>query len=105
MPRPITLTKADIVASLAKTGLLERPQARLLTDYFFEFIKESLEKGDTVKLSKLGNFIVREKKARPGRNPKTGEDAIISARRVVTFHAGDKLKAQIANLTPPESAS
>lgn len=98
----ITLTKADIVNHLAEQSLLERNQARLLTDYFFETIKETLESGEEVKLSGFGNFKVRTKKARPGRNPKTGEEAIVSARRVVTFHVGDKLKSQITQLVPSE---
>ena len=60
-------------------------------------ISRSLEKNVQVKLSGFGNFELKEKKERPGRNPKTGEDVPISARRVVTFHAGQKLKARGEN--------
>jgi integration host factor subunit alpha len=62
---------------------------------FFEEVRLSLEEGGQVKLSGFGNFDLREKKQRPGRNPKTGEEIPISARRVVTFRPGQKLKARV----------
>ena len=62
---------------------------------FFEEIRTTLERGEDVKLSGFGNFALREKKERPGRNPKTGEAIPIRARRVVTFHPGQKLRARV----------
>ena len=66
-------------------------------------IRDALERGESVKLSGFGNFQLRDKPQRPGRNPKTGEEIPISARRVVTFHASQKLKAQVdaASIRPP----
>ncbi|MBT6142191.1 MAG: integration host factor subunit alpha, partial [Gammaproteobacteria bacterium] len=66
--------------------------ALALTNQFFDQIIETLKTGEEIKLSSFGNFVVREKTARPGRNPKTGEEVMISARKVVTFKAGPKLK-------------
>ena len=66
-----------------------------MCELFFEEISRSLEDNVQVKLSGFGNFELKEKRERPGRNPKTGEDVPISARRVVTFHAGQKLKARV----------
>ena len=65
---------------------------------FFEEVRKALENGEQVKLSGFGNFDLREKNERPGRNPKTGEDIPISARRVVTFRPGQKLKARVENI-------
>ena len=66
-----------------------------MVEHFFEEIRIALERGDAVKLSGFGNFQLREKPQRPGRNPKTGEEIPITARRVVTFHASQKLKAMV----------
>ncbi len=88
----MTLTKAELAAHLVSILGLSRIEARDLVDLFFEEISAVLQSGKDVRLSAFGNFIVKDKSARPGRNPKTGEDKIISARRVVTFHAGGKLK-------------
>ena len=66
-------------------------------EVFFSEISEILVSGLDVKISGFGNFVLRDKKARPGRNPKTGEDVMISSRRVVTFRAGQKLKARVEN--------
>ena len=77
-----------------KVGLNKR-EAKDVVESFFDEIRLSLEKGDIVKLSGFGNFQCREKPQRPGRNPKTGEEMPISARRVVTFHASQKLKSQV----------
>ena len=70
----------------------------------FEEIRAALENGDSVKLSGFGNFQLRNKPQRPGRNPKTGEEIPITARRVVTFHASQKLKALVekANRGKPQ---
>jgi len=91
----MTLTKADIVERLFEDIGLHRKEAKELVDLFFEEIKRSLERGDPVKLSGFGNFDLRDKNERPGRNPKTGEEIPVSARRVVTFKAGHKLKSRI----------
>ena len=91
----MALTKADIAESLFETLGLNKREARDLVELFFEEIKSSLERGEFVKLSGFGNFALRDKKERPGRNPKTGEEIPIDARRVVTFRAGQKLKSKV----------
>lgn len=96
----MTLTKADIVESLVESRMLDRNSAKQLVDCFFETIKTKLEEGEEVKLSGFGNFKIRQKKARPARNPKTGEEAVVCARQVVTFHVGEKLKSLIELLDP-----
>ncbi|MFV9473165.1 integration host factor subunit alpha [Advenella sp. RU8] len=88
-----TLTKAELAEMLFDRVGLNKREAKDIVDIFFEEIRESLANGDAVKLSGFGNFQVRDKPARPGRNPKTGEVIPIAARRVVTFHASQKLKA------------
>ena len=88
----MSLTKQDIANSLIKKMNLNQAQALSLTNQFFDQIIETLKTGEEIKLSSFGNFVVREKSPRPGRNPKTGEEIMISARKVVTFKAGPKLK-------------
>ena len=88
----MSLTKQDIVNALVKKTELTQTQALVLTNQFFDQIIETLKNGEEVKLSRIGNFVVKEKSQRPGRNPKTGEEVVISARKVVTFKAGPKLK-------------
>ena len=96
-----TLTKAELAELLfAQVGLNKR-EAKEMVEAFFEEIRNGLEAGDTIKLSGFGNFSVRDKASRPGRNPKTGEMVPISARRVVSFHASQKLKEQIEGLLIP----
>ncbi|HYP68132.1 MAG TPA: integration host factor subunit alpha [Thiobacillaceae bacterium] len=90
-----TLTKAELAELLFEKVGLNKREAKDMVETFFEEIRNALEKGDTVKLSGFGNFQCREKPKRPGRNPKTGEEMPISARRVVTFHASQKLKAMV----------
>ncbi|MBB71364.1 MAG: integration host factor subunit alpha [Legionellales bacterium] len=91
----MALTKADISERLAaKIGLNKREAKEVVECFFHEIIKGLVTEGE-VKLSGFGNFSTRDKKARPGRNPKTGEAVEISARRVVTFHAGQKLKTHV----------
>jgi integration host factor subunit alpha len=90
-----TLTKAELADLLFEKVGLNKREAKDLVETFFEEIRNALEKGDMVKLSGFGNFQCREKPQRPGRNPKTGEEMPISARRVVTFHASQKLKAMV----------
>ncbi len=89
------LTKADLADQLFDQLGLNKREAKEVVELFFEEISRSLEDNVQVKLSGFGNFELKEKKERPGRNPKTGEDVAISARRVVTFHAGQKLKARV----------
>lgn len=91
----MALTKADLAESLSeKLGFTKR-DAKETVEVFFEEIRKALEDGEQVKLSGFGNFDLRDKSERPGRNPKTGEDIPISARRVVTFRPGQKLKARV----------
>ncbi|MFN3234008.1 MAG: integration host factor subunit alpha [Gammaproteobacteria bacterium] len=97
-----TLTKADIVESLSGDLGLNKREAQEVTESFFNEIVNGLESGHPHKISGLGNFDLRDKKARPGRNPKTGEEIPVSARRVVTFHAGQKLKARVEQIKPKE---
>ena len=90
-----TLTKADLAELLFEKVGLNKREAKDIVESFFDEIRNALEQGDIVKLSGFGNFQCREKPQRPGRNPKTGEEIPITARRVVTFHASSKLKEQI----------
>ena len=90
-----TLTKADMVENLFDELGLNKREAKELVEMFFEEIRIALETGDHVKLSGFGNFMLRDKKQRPGRNPKTGKPIPVSARRVVTFRPGQKLKQRV----------
>lgn len=92
-----TLTKADISERLFDELGLNKREAKDIVELFFEKIRVALEEGQQVKLSGFGNFDLRDKKQRPGRNPKTGEEIPISARRVVTFRPGQKLKSRVEN--------
>ena len=92
-----TITKADIIEHLHNDLGLNKSECKALVEDFFEEIKNSLINNEDVKLSGFGNFELLEKKARPGRNPKTGEEVTISARRVVTFRAGNKLRKKITS--------
>ncbi|SCC19081.1 integration host factor subunit alpha [Gilliamella intestini] len=91
----MTLTKADIADHLAEKFNIDRQESKILVELFFEEIRVALEKGEPVKLSGFGNFTVRDKNSRPGRNPKTGESVDISARRVVTFRPGIKFRERV----------
>ncbi len=91
----MTLTKAELADLLFEKVGLNKREAKDMVESFFEEIRQSLEKGGGVKLSGFGNFELRDKPERPGRNPKTGEEIPITARRVVTFHASQKLKALV----------
>lgn len=97
-----TLTKATIARRLHEQFGFSIPEANDVTNQFFETIRHALENGQSVKLSGFGNFDLRDKKERPGRNPKTGEDVTITARRVVTFKVGQKLRAGVEELSPDE---
>ena len=91
----MSLTKANLAATLFDEVGLNKREAKEFVDAWFEAIREALESGDHVKLSGFGNFQLRDKNQRPGRNPKTGEEIPISARRVVTFKPGQKLRARV----------
>ena len=91
----MTLTKSDIVENLNNEIGLNKREAKELVDMLFNDIKNILSEGHEVKLSGFGNFQLRDKSSRPGRNPRTGEDVEISARRVVTFKPGQKLKESV----------
>ena len=91
----MTLTKAELAEIIFDKVGLNKTEAKEMVEAFFEEIRASLEKGESVKLSGFGNFELRQKAERPGRNPKTGEEIPISARRVVTFHASQKLKSKV----------
>ena len=89
----MTLTKAELSDLLFEKVGLNKREASDMVDAFFDEIRATLERGDAAKLSGFGVFQLRDKVPRLGRNPKTGEAALIKARRVVTFHASAKLKA------------
>ncbi|AFU97771.1 integration host factor subunit alpha [Simiduia agarivorans] len=89
------LTKADLAEKLYEELGLNKREAKELVESFFEEIRHALETNEQVKLSGFGNFDLRDKSQRPGRNPKTGEEIPITARRVVTFRPGQKLKARV----------
>ncbi|ORE86116.1 integration host factor subunit alpha [Oceanococcus atlanticus] len=91
----MALTKSELADSLFFQLGLNKREAKEFVDRVFEEVKTSLEAGQPVKLSGFGNFELRDKNQRPGRNPKTGEEIPISARRVVTFRPGQKLRAQV----------
>jgi len=91
----MALTKAEMAERLYEELGLNKREAKELVEMFFEEIRAALAVGSNVKLSGFGNFILRDKGQRPGRNPKTGEEIPISARRVVTFRPGQKLKMRV----------
>lgn len=94
----MTLTKVEIAENLIEKFGLSKVEAKDLLESFFEEIRTALENGEDVKLSGFGNFELRDKVSRPGRNPKTGESVPVSARRVVTFKPGQKLRARVQNV-------
>ena len=99
----MALTKANLAEHLFNVLGLNKREAKELVELFFEEIRQSLESGEVVKLSGFGNFNLRDKKERPGRNPKTGEEIPITARRVVTFRAGHKLKSRVEHYSATAS--
>lgn len=106
----MALTKAEMAERLFETVGLNKREAKEFVDDFFEVVRDALARGEQVKLSGFGNFDLREKNQRPGRNPKTGKEIPISARRVVTFRPGQKLKERVEAVaaagvidTPPDS--
>ena len=97
----MALTKAEMAERLFENVGLNKRDAKEFVDAFFEVVREALERGEQVKLSGFGNFDLRRKNQRPGRNPKTGEESPISARRVVTFRPGQKLKIRVEAYSGP----
>ena len=97
------LTKALMAERLYEELGLNKREAKELVELFFEEVRSALAEGQQVKLSGFGNFDLRSKKQRPGRNPKTGEEIPITARRVVTFRPGQKLKARVEAYAGTES--
>jgi len=91
----VALTKADLAETLFEQLGFNKREAKEFVDAFFEEIRGTLGEGEYVKLSGFGNFELRDKNQRPGRNPKTGEEIPISARRVVTFRPGQKLRGRV----------
>lgn len=94
----MALTKADIAAALVNEADMQHQDAKDMVDSFFEQLRLNLENGNQLKISGFGNFELKDKSARPGRNPKTGVEVEISPRRVVTFKAGQKLRARLIAL-------
>lgn len=97
----MALTKADMALVLYEEVGLNKREAKEFVDAFFESIRQTLQNGQQVKLSGFGNFDLRDKSERPGRNPKTGIEIPISARRVVTFRPGQKLRARVEGYAGP----
>ena len=98
-----TLTKAELAELLFDRIGLNKRESKDIVEAFFDLLHEALVKGQEVKLSGFGNFTIREKGSRPGRNPRTGESVPIKARNVVTFHSSHKLKAIVqGDIPPPE---
>ncbi|MCG3188425.1 MAG: Integration host factor subunit alpha [Burkholderiaceae bacterium] len=109
-PRPVavptlqtpTLTKAELAELLFERLGLNKRESKDMVEAFFELVHATLVSGQDVKLSGFGNFNIRRKASRPGRNPRTGEAIPIKARHVVTFHASQKLKSIVQGDTPAE---
>jgi len=99
----VALTKADLAEMLFNELGLNKREAKEIVELFFEEIREALEADEPVKLSGFWNFELRRKNPRPGRNPKTGEEIPISARTVVTFRPGQKLRARVESYAGSQS--
>ena len=97
------MTKAQMAEHLFEDLGLNKREAKEIVEAFFDTVASSLERNESVKLSGFGNFNLRDKRERPGRNPKTGEEIPVSARRVVIFHPGQKLRARVESHVGPES--
>ena len=101
----MALTKADISEHLFNGIGLTKREAKEIVELYFQQVCKALESGQQVKLSGFGNFELHDKKERPGRNPKTGEAIPVSARRVVTFRGGQKLRARVEVYTGNDTSS
>ncbi len=93
-----TITRADLVEALVRRGDMQRADANRLLTRMLEIMQDSLVEGESVKLSRFGNFNVRSKRQRIGRNPKTGEEVPITPRRVVTFRPSQMLRDFVEKL-------
>lgn len=100
----MSLTKADMVEKLFNELGFNKREAQDIVEMFFTEIRHSLENGHQVKISGFGNFDLRDKGERPGRNPKTGQEIPISPRRVVTFRPGQKLRARVGSYIDNKSS-
>lgn len=89
------MTKADIIESVYEKVGFSKKEAAEIVEMVFDTIKETLERGEKIKISGFGNFVVRDKKPRPGRNPQTGTEIMIEARRVLTFKPSPVLKSAL----------
>jgi len=97
-----TMTKADIIEQVyEKVGGFSKKEAAEIVEVVFDTIKETLERGEKIKISGFGNFVVRDKNSRVGRNPQTGKEITISARRVLTFKPSQVLKNLLNGEAPP----
>ena len=100
-----TMTKADIIEHVyEKVGGFSKKEAAEIVEVVFDTIKETLERGEKIKISGFGNFVVRDKNSRVGRNPQTGKEITISARRVLTFKPSQVLKNALNGEAPPTAA-
>ena len=99
----MTMTKADIVERIYEKVGYSKKEATEIAESIFEVVKRRLEKGEKVKVSGFGNFVVNEKRPRKGRNPQTGEEIVITGRRVLTFKASQVLKKTMNGETPSEA--
>lgn len=91
----MTFTKVELVNLLLEKLAVTRNEAKQIVEIFFEEIRQVLAQGQPIKLSGFGSFHLREKSARPGHNPKTGQACVVRARRVVTFHASKTFKKSV----------
>ncbi|HVI23921.1 MAG: integration host factor subunit alpha [Myxococcales bacterium] len=98
------MTKADVVESVCKEAGFSKKEAAEIVEMVFDTVKDTLERGEKIKLSGFGNFIVREKKSRVGRNPQTGQEIEISARRVLTFRPSQVLKNELNDAAEADAA-
>ena len=95
------MTKADLINVISEKAHLQHKQAELVVNMVFDMMSDALKKDDRIEIRGFGSFVNRSYGSYQGRNPKTGESIPISARRVVTFHASQKLKAQIESPGTP----
>ncbi|MEO8796678.1 MAG: integration host factor subunit alpha [Polyangiaceae bacterium] len=90
------MTKAEIVQALySQVGGFSKKESADIVDRVFEMMKETLARGEKIKISGFGNFVLRDKSSRPGRNPQTGDPITISERRILTFKTSDKLRKSL----------
>ena len=99
----MTMTKADIVERIYEKVGFSKKEATEVVDSVFELIKQHLERGEKVKVSGFGNFVVHEKRPRKGRNPQTGEEIVITGRKVLSFKASQVLKKTMNGETPSDA--